>query len=318
MAATRNLPGRWGGRGADRSDPAGLQALGAPLWEPPSGEIESLLFALQAAIGAGLVGFYFGRRSAPPAPRTRPEFPAMRDIDRIAQTGRWKQVAAGEKLLFLARLHGPVARLSRRGAQLVILISVLGVHTVRRARSCLGCDARGPRAGAVHSGGNAGAGGVPVLFGRRAVSLARAGRRRWRRPVSSRCAARRVSRRCCFLALTTPLTAILQFLQRLGLNRDISDIALIMFRIIWLTLDCLESGQRSLAGRLGDVGARRAHSQWRPAAGGAVAARAGSRRAAGARACGARYDGGWCFSPRKRRPRRLGSAPLRRGSWPLR
>lgn len=36
-----------------------------PLWEPPSGEIESLLFALQAAIGAGLVGFYFGRRSAP-------------------------------------------------------------------------------------------------------------------------------------------------------------------------------------------------------------------------------------------------------------
>ncbi|TXH32254.1 MAG: energy-coupling factor ABC transporter substrate-binding protein [Rhodospirillaceae bacterium] len=34
----------------------------APLWEPPSGEIESLLFALQAAIGAGLLGYYFGRR----------------------------------------------------------------------------------------------------------------------------------------------------------------------------------------------------------------------------------------------------------------
>jgi cobalt/nickel transport protein len=33
------------------------------IWEPPSGEIESLLFALQAALGAGLVGFYFGRRS---------------------------------------------------------------------------------------------------------------------------------------------------------------------------------------------------------------------------------------------------------------
>ncbi|EHS49733.1 Cobalt transport protein cbiN [Rhizobium sp. PDO1-076] len=37
----------------------------APLWEPPSGEIESLLFALQAALGAGLVGFYFGRRTSP-------------------------------------------------------------------------------------------------------------------------------------------------------------------------------------------------------------------------------------------------------------
>jgi cobalt/nickel transport protein len=35
-----------------------------PLWEPPSGEIESLLFALQAAIGAGLLGYYFGRKRA--------------------------------------------------------------------------------------------------------------------------------------------------------------------------------------------------------------------------------------------------------------
>jgi cobalt/nickel transport protein len=45
------------------------------IWEPPSGEIESLLFALQAALGAGLVGFYFGRRSAAPKnlePDTRP------------------------------------------------------------------------------------------------------------------------------------------------------------------------------------------------------------------------------------------------------
>ncbi len=33
-----------------------------PLWEPPSGEIESLLFALQAALGAGLLGYYLGLR----------------------------------------------------------------------------------------------------------------------------------------------------------------------------------------------------------------------------------------------------------------
>lgn len=31
-----------------------------PLWEPPSGEIESLLFALQAALGAGFIGYYMG------------------------------------------------------------------------------------------------------------------------------------------------------------------------------------------------------------------------------------------------------------------
>ena len=37
-----------------------------PLFEPKSGEIESLLFALQAAIGAGILGFGFGRLSAKP------------------------------------------------------------------------------------------------------------------------------------------------------------------------------------------------------------------------------------------------------------
>lgn len=30
------------------------------LWEPPSGEIESLLFALQASLGAGFIAYYFG------------------------------------------------------------------------------------------------------------------------------------------------------------------------------------------------------------------------------------------------------------------
>lgn len=31
-----------------------------PVWEPPSGEVESLLFALQAGIGAGIVGYVLG------------------------------------------------------------------------------------------------------------------------------------------------------------------------------------------------------------------------------------------------------------------
>jgi len=30
------------------------------LWVPPGPEVESLLFALQAALGAGMVGYYFG------------------------------------------------------------------------------------------------------------------------------------------------------------------------------------------------------------------------------------------------------------------
>ena len=31
-----------------------------PLWEPPSSEIESLLFAVQAAAGSGFVFYYLG------------------------------------------------------------------------------------------------------------------------------------------------------------------------------------------------------------------------------------------------------------------
>ncbi|MDD1764311.1 MAG: energy-coupling factor ABC transporter substrate-binding protein [Methanobacteriaceae archaeon] len=31
-----------------------------PIWEPPSGEIESLFFALQAAIGAFIIGYFMG------------------------------------------------------------------------------------------------------------------------------------------------------------------------------------------------------------------------------------------------------------------
>ena len=36
----------------------------SPLFEPASGEIESLLFALQAALGAGVIGFVLGRMTA--------------------------------------------------------------------------------------------------------------------------------------------------------------------------------------------------------------------------------------------------------------
>jgi len=34
--------------------------IAEPIWEPPSGEIESLLFGLQSAIGAGIIGYFLG------------------------------------------------------------------------------------------------------------------------------------------------------------------------------------------------------------------------------------------------------------------
>ena len=38
----------------------GYEPWFSSIWEPPSGEIESMLFALQAALGAGFVFFFFG------------------------------------------------------------------------------------------------------------------------------------------------------------------------------------------------------------------------------------------------------------------
>lgn len=38
----------------------GYQPWFSSIWEPPSGEIESLLFAVQAAIGAIIIGYVLG------------------------------------------------------------------------------------------------------------------------------------------------------------------------------------------------------------------------------------------------------------------
>ena len=35
-----------------------------PLWKPPSDEVESLLFSLQAALGGGVLGYVIGWRHA--------------------------------------------------------------------------------------------------------------------------------------------------------------------------------------------------------------------------------------------------------------
>ncbi len=35
-----------------------------PLWKPPSDEVENLLFSLQAALGAGFLGYVIGRRQS--------------------------------------------------------------------------------------------------------------------------------------------------------------------------------------------------------------------------------------------------------------
>lgn len=46
--------------GSDAVSETGYEPWFNSIWEPPSGEIESLLFALQAAIGAVIIGYFFG------------------------------------------------------------------------------------------------------------------------------------------------------------------------------------------------------------------------------------------------------------------
>lgn len=60
-----SLPGEY--EGADGQAQAAIEETGyepwfQPLWSPPSGEVESLIFALQAALGAGVLGYVLGRR----------------------------------------------------------------------------------------------------------------------------------------------------------------------------------------------------------------------------------------------------------------
>ncbi|WP_409228536.1 energy-coupling factor ABC transporter substrate-binding protein [Gudongella sp. SC589] len=38
----------------------GYEPWAKPFWEPPSGEIESLLFSLQVAMGSGVMGYVLG------------------------------------------------------------------------------------------------------------------------------------------------------------------------------------------------------------------------------------------------------------------
>lgn len=48
------------GEAEDIISESGYEPWFTSLWEPPSGEIESLIFALQAAIGAIIIGYFFG------------------------------------------------------------------------------------------------------------------------------------------------------------------------------------------------------------------------------------------------------------------
>ncbi|MDH6269555.1 cobalt/nickel transport system permease protein [Rhizobium sp. SG_E_25_P2] len=174
----------------------------------------------------------------------------MRAIDRCAQTNRWRRHAAGEKLLWALGVLAVSLTTAGWVGQIAILSSMLALLSIG-ARIPWRDIAKAAR--------------IPFLFiatgtAAQLVSVALVDHA----PTFSLVSGQEMEKACfvalrssacicalLFLALTTPLSSILQLLQRMGLNAEISDIAMVMFRIIWLLLDCLEAGQQSLCSRLG-------------------------------------------------------------------
>lgn len=172
----------------------------------------------------------------------------MRLIDRNAQTNRWRRFPAIEKALLAIGLM-IVALTSGWSAQvLVIIVTAMSLIVGARipARDVWNCVtipmgfiAASTAAQLVtlhfeHA--------TPV-FGISLAALLPAAQVALR---SFACISALI-----WLALTTPLTDILQLLRRLGVSAELSDIALMMFRFVWLTLDCAEAGVQSQANRLG-------------------------------------------------------------------
>ncbi len=57
------VPGEYSGsdgQAGEAIEATGYQPWFSPVWEPPSGEIESGIFAMQAAAGAGVLGYCIG------------------------------------------------------------------------------------------------------------------------------------------------------------------------------------------------------------------------------------------------------------------
>ncbi|NBE53283.1 energy-coupling factor ABC transporter substrate-binding protein [Streptomyces boluensis] len=59
----------------------------SPLYEPPSGDIESALFALQAALGAGVLAYYFGLRKGRRQGEERARAEQAGKAEQVEQTG---------------------------------------------------------------------------------------------------------------------------------------------------------------------------------------------------------------------------------------
>jgi cobalamin biosynthesis protein CbiM/cobalt ECF transporter T component CbiQ len=221
------------------------------LWRPGSRGLESLLFALQAAIGVTAIGLYVRhvRRRRRDMPR-REQGGSLDLIDSAAHGNRLARVSAVEKmtftagLLLLALVLPPIP-----GDLLVIAVAVAATLAV--ARVPFGVYAKVMTIPLVFLV----IGVVPLLF-----SLSLGGR--WllhleaapngpqiALRVGLRAAAGLTS--LIFLALSTPLPQILLALRRVGMPAVVVEVAALVYRSIWTFVETVAATRRAQAARLG-------------------------------------------------------------------
>ncbi|MBM3096296.1 hypothetical protein GFB56_37270 [Ensifer sp. T173] len=165
----------------------------------------------------------------------------MRAIDRCAQTNRWRHYAAGEKLLFAVGVMAVSLISAGWAGQVVILIAMLvlmnigagiaWVDILRAARVPFLFIATGTLAQLVS---------VTVVGYVPTFSLVSV------EGIDKACFVALRSGTCVsallFLALTTPLSSILQLLQRMGLNAEISDITVFCSHLFYLACSTVPGG----------------------------------------------------------------------------
>ncbi len=72
------------GAAGEAVEETGYEPWFSSLWEPPSGEIESLLFAVQAAIGAIIIGYVLGYYQGQAKSRRR----ELEEHEKIAESSK--------------------------------------------------------------------------------------------------------------------------------------------------------------------------------------------------------------------------------------
>jgi len=164
----------------------------------------------------------------------------MSHLDSVAQVNQWRTKSLIEKSILALGMVVLVLALSPFPTAVMVFI-VMVTATLWGAK----VPVRLWLTGIAAPLGFLAAGIVPVAFDSPALALGIA----MRSIASVSC--------LVFLAMTTPATDVVRGLRRIGLPSEVSDIALLVYRLLFLFADTASAMNSAQAARLGTVGARR-------------------------------------------------------------